>query len=80
LADQIEKNEMGGAEHIAHKAEKRGEYRVLVGRPEGKNALGMPRLRWKDNIKIDLQAAGWGNIVWIDLAHDRNGGWFLSIH
>jgi len=50
---------MGGAEHIAHKGEMRGAYRVLLGRPEGKNALGMPRLRRKDNIKIDLQAVGW---------------------
>jgi len=68
---------MGGAEHIAHKGEMRGAYRVLLGRPEGKNALGMPRLRRKDNIKIDLQAVGWGGIVWIDLAHERNGGGIL---
>jgi hypothetical protein len=37
----------------------------------------MPRLRWKDNIKIDLHAVGWGGIVWIDLTHDRNVGRFL---
>jgi hypothetical protein len=72
LGNQIEKNEMGGADHIAHKGKTRGAYRVLVRRPEGKNALGMPRLRWKDNIKIDLQAVEWGGIVWTDLAHDRN--------
>jgi len=65
---------MGGAEHVAHKGETRGAYRVLARRPEGMNALGMPRLRWKDNIKIDLQAVGWGGIVWIDLDHDRNAG------
>jgi hypothetical protein len=70
LGDEIEKNEMGGAEHIAHKGETRGAYRVLVGRPKEKNALGMPSLRWKYNIKIDLQAVGWGGIVWID----RNAG------
>ena len=76
MDDQIEKNKIRGAEHIAHKGEMRGSYRVLVGRSEGKNALGMPRLRWKDKITIDLQAVGWGGIVWIDLAHDRNGGGF----
>ena len=54
---------MGGAEHIAHKREMRGAYRIMVGRPEENNALGLPRLRRKDNIKIDLQAVGWGGIV-----------------
>jgi len=33
-----------------------------VGRPEGKRPLGRPRLIWDDNIKIDLQEMGWGNI------------------
>jgi len=31
-----------------------GVYRVLVGKPEGKRPLGRPRLRWEDNIKMDL--------------------------
>ena len=35
--------------------ERRGVYRVLVGKPERKKQLGRPRLRWEDNIKIDLQ-------------------------
>jgi hypothetical protein len=35
--------------------EKRGCYRVLVGKPEGKSPLGRPRVRWEYNIKIDLQ-------------------------
>ena len=35
--------------------EKRGVYRILVGKPEGKRPLGRPRRRWKDNIKVDLQ-------------------------
>jgi len=65
---------MGGEEHIAHKGEVRGGYKVLLGRPEGKNALGMPRPRRKDNIKIDLQAVEWEGIVSIDLALERNEG------
>ena len=32
----------------------RGVYRVLVGKPEGKRALGRPRPRWENNIKMDL--------------------------
>jgi hypothetical protein len=35
--------------------EKRGVYRVLVGKPEGKRPLGRHRRRWKDNIKMYLQ-------------------------
>jgi len=35
--------------------ERRGVYRVLVGKPEGKRRLGKPRHGWEDNIKIDLQ-------------------------
>jgi len=39
--------------------DRKSAYRVLVGRPEGKNPLGRPRCRWVDNIKIDLQEVGW---------------------
>jgi len=35
--------------------ERRGSYRVSVGKPEGKKLLGRPRRRWEDNIKMDLQ-------------------------
>jgi hypothetical protein len=35
--------------------ERRGIYRVLVGKREGKTPVGRPRLRWEDNIKMDLQ-------------------------
>ena len=51
--------------------ERRGVYRVLVGKPEGKRSLGRPRRRWEDNIKMDLQEVGWGGMDWIELAQDR---------
>jgi hypothetical protein len=35
--------------------EKRNAYRILVGKPEGKRPLGRPRLRWVDNVKMDLR-------------------------
>ena len=47
-------------------------YRVLVGKSEGKRPLGRPRLRWEDNIKMDLQEVGYGVLDWIDLAQDRD--------
>jgi hypothetical protein len=52
--------------------ERRGVYRVLVGRPEGKRPLGGPRLRWEDNIKVYFKDVGWEVMDWIDLAQDRN--------
>jgi hypothetical protein len=40
--------------------------------PEGKRALERPRLRWVDNIKLDLREIGWGGVDWIDVAQDRD--------
>jgi hypothetical protein len=50
--------------------ERRGVYRVLVGKPEVKRPLGRPRRRWEDNIKTDLQEVGCGGMDWIELAED----------
>ena len=48
MGDKLEKNEMAG--HVALMEEKRGVYRVLVGKYEGKRPLGKIRHRWEDNI------------------------------
>ena len=46
---------------VARIRERRGVYRVLVGKPEGKRSLGRPSRKWEDNIKIGLQEVGmWG--------------------
>jgi hypothetical protein len=47
--------------------DRRGLYRVLVGKPEEKKSLGRPRRRWEDNVKIDLKEVGCGGLDWIDL-------------
>ena len=52
--------------------ERRGVYRVLVGKPEGKRPLGRPRRRWEDNIKMDLQEVGCEGVELIELAQDRD--------
>ena len=46
--------------------ERRGVYRVLVGKPEGKRPLGRPSRRWEVNIKMELQEVGCGDMDWID--------------
>jgi hypothetical protein len=58
-------------ERVVHMREKRGIYRVLVRKPEGKRPLGRPRCRWENNIKMDLQEVGCG--VWTGLSWLRIG-------
>ena len=60
------------AGHVASMGEERGMYRVLLGKPEGKRPLGIPRLRWVDDIRTDLQEVGCGYMDWIGLAQDRD--------
>ena len=56
------------AGHVARMGKKRGVYRVLVGKPEGKRPLRRPRRRREDNIKIDLYEVGggvWTGSIWL---------------
>ena len=65
------------AEHVARMGKRRGVYRILVGKPEGKRPLGRPRRRWKDNIKMVLQEVGvwvWTGSSWLRIG---TGGWHL---
>ena len=57
---------------MARMGERRGVYRVLVGKPEGKRRMGRPRRRWEDNIKMDLQEVGGSCGDWVELAQDRD--------
>ena len=45
---------------------------VLVGKPEEKRQLGIPRHKWVDNIRMDLQEVGCGYMDWIGLAQERD--------
>ena len=51
----IKSRRMRWAGYIARVGARIGVYRLLVGKPERKRPLGIPRRRWKDNIKKDLQ-------------------------
>jgi len=53
--------------------ERKGVYRVLVGKPHGRRQLRGPRRRWEDNIKTDLEEVGLGGGMGrIDLVQDRD--------
>jgi hypothetical protein len=46
----------------------RNAYKILVGKPEGRDPLGKPRRSWEDNIKMDLREIGFRGVDWIHLA------------
>ena len=63
--------------HAARMGETRDVYRVLVGKPEGKRPLGRTKLRWEDNIKMDIQEVEcevWTGLRWLRI---RTGGGHL---
>ena len=70
------------AGHVARVGDGRSPYRILMGRPEGKRALGRPRRRWEDFIRVDPQVSAWGDIDWNDVAQGKDCGfrkmWVIS--
>ena len=68
----IKTRRMRWAGHVACTGERKGVYRVLVGKLEGKRPLGRPRSRMEDDIKLDLQEVGRRGMDWIELAQDRD--------
>jgi hypothetical protein len=68
---------MGGA--CSAYGERRGIYRILVEKPEGKRPLGTPWRRWKDNVKMDVQEVGcevWTGSSWFSI---HTGGGHLCL-
>jgi len=68
----IKSRRMRWAGHVARMGKRRGVYRVLMGRSEGKRPLGRSWRRWEESIKMDLQEVGCRCMDWIDLAQDRD--------
>jgi hypothetical protein len=71
VGDKIEKNEMGGA------CSAFGSVEACAWFCWG--PLGRPRRRWEDNIKMDLQEVGYGDLAWIELAEVETVGWHLCM-
>ena len=70
----IKSRRMRWAGHVAQLRERKGVYRVLVGKPEGKRPLGTPRSRCEDNSKMDLQEVGCGVLTgssWLKIGKGR---------
>ena len=75
----IKSRRMRWAGYVGLMCERRGLYRVLVWKPEGKIPLGRPRHRWKDNIKMDfqeLECRGWTGLSWLTIGR---GIWHLCM-
>ena len=67
----IKSKRMKWTGHVARMGERRGVYRVLVGKPERKRPLARSRLRWEDNIKMDLQDVGTcTGLIWFKIGKD----------
>ena len=66
----VKSRRKGEVGHVARMGERRGVHRVLVGKSEEKRPLGRPRLRWENNIKMDLQEMGGSFGDWMELVQD----------
>jgi hypothetical protein len=55
----IKSRRVSWAGHVTHMGEMRNAYKILFGKSEGKRRFGRPRLRWEDNIRMDLREIGW---------------------
>ena len=63
---------MRWARHVARMGDRRSVYRVLVWQRERKRPVRNVRLGCDDNIKVDLQQVGSGDVEWIELVQDRD--------
>jgi hypothetical protein len=65
------------AGNVVRMGMRRGLYKVLLGKPEGRRSLGRPRHRWDDNIKVDLREVGLGAWTGSILVRIETGGELL---
>ena len=57
---------------MARMEERRGAYRVTLGKPEGKKPFGRPRRKWQDNIKNDFKLVRMAlvGLIWLRMGTD----------
>jgi len=64
---------IGWAGHVARTVERRGVYRVLVGKPDGKRPLGRAGHRWEEHLQ-EWGSGAWTGLLWL---RARTGGGLL---
>jgi hypothetical protein len=69
---QVKSRRMRWAGYVARMEEERKVYNVLVGNPEVKRPLGIPRRRWENGVRMDLKEIGLEEVDWIRLSQDRD--------
>jgi hypothetical protein len=70
IIKQIKSRTMRWTGHVECMREERKLYKVVVGKPEGKKPLGIPRRKWEDGTRMDLRETGWEDAEWVQLAQD----------
>ena len=60
------------AVHVARMEEGTSAFKILTNTPTGKRPLGNPRLRWEDNIRMDLEEICISTRNWVDSVQDRD--------
>ena len=72
--DNWERRRLGNEEiNSSHRMEEgRSAFKILTGKPTGKRLLGVPRRRWEDNIRMDLEEIGINAGNCVESAQDRN--------
>ena len=68
----IKSRRLRWTEHVARMEEGRNAFKILTGKFTGKRALGRPRSRWEDNIRMDLTKIGINRRNWVDSAQDMD--------
>jgi hypothetical protein len=72
LVRVIKSRSLSWAGHVARMEEGRSIFKNFTGKPTGKRPVGRPRLRWEENIQMDLKEIGINTREWIDSAQDRD--------
>jgi hypothetical protein len=60
IIQTIKSRSLRWVRNVASMEERTSAYKVLVEKPEGRRPRGSSRLRWEDNIKMDLREVGRG--------------------
>jgi hypothetical protein len=59
ITRRITSRRMRWVGHAVRIGERRGAYRILVRKPEGRRPLGRPKRRWENNTKMDQREVKW---------------------